>query len=123
MRGIANSELSCDLAFKLGRAGAMVLAKNNSRPKILIGRDTRISGDMLESALVAGLCSMGADVVCAGVIPTPGVSYLVQKLQMDAGVVISASHNPVQYLSLIHISLFCISMVCEDMRWRIQRFS
>ena len=97
VRGIANSELSCDLAFKLGRAGAMVLAKNNSRPKILIGRDTRISGDMLESALVAGLCSMGADVVCAGVIPTPGVSYLVQKLQMDAGVVISASHNPVQY--------------------------
>ena len=94
VRGIANSELSCDLAFKLGRAGAMVLAKNNSRPKILIGRDTRISGDMLESALVAGLCSMGADVVCAGVIPTPGVSYLVQKLQMDAGVVISASHNP-----------------------------
>ncbi|MBE5780509.1 MAG: phosphoglucosamine mutase [Clostridiales bacterium] len=97
VRGIANTELSCDLAFKLGRAGAMVLAKNHSRPRILIGRDTRISGDMLESALVAGLCSMGADVTCAGIIPTPGVSYLVKKLDMDAGIVISASHNPVQY--------------------------
>ncbi|MDL2224875.1 phosphoglucosamine mutase [Eubacteriales bacterium OttesenSCG-928-M02] len=97
VRGIANTELTAELAMKLGQSGAMVLAKNHARPKILIGRDTRISGDMLEAALVAGLCAMGADVTLAGIIPTPGISYLVKRLGFDAGVVISASHNPVQY--------------------------
>jgi len=96
-RGIANQELTPEIAFKLGRAGSYVLSREISRPRILVGRDTRISGDMLESALVAGICSVGADVLKAGVIPTPGVAYLTQKYQASCGVVISASHNPVEY--------------------------
>lgn len=97
VRGIANTELTCELAYALGRAGAQVLAKGAHKPRILIGRDTRVSGDMLECALVAGILSTGAIAVTAGVIPTPGIAYLTQRLQMDAGVVISASHNPVAY--------------------------
>ncbi|MDD4753448.1 MAG: phosphoglucosamine mutase, partial [Desulfitobacteriaceae bacterium] len=85
-----------ELAFNLGRAGAFVLARDKKRPKILIGKDTRLSGDMLESALAAGICSVGADVICLGVIPTPGVAYLTRELGADAGVVISASHNPME---------------------------
>lgn len=96
-RGIANQELTPELAFKLGRAGSFVLSHKVARPRILVGRDTRISGDMLESALVAGICSVGADVLKAGVIPTPGVAYLTQKYQASCGVVISASHNPMEY--------------------------
>lgn len=96
VRGVANRELTPDLAFKLGRAGAFCLAKNHQRPKILIGKDTRLSGDMLESALAAGICSVGADVVRLGVIPTPGVAYLIRHLGAQAGVVISASHNPME---------------------------
>jgi phosphoglucosamine mutase len=96
-RGIANQELTPEIAFKLGRAGSYVLSREITRPRILVGRDTRISGDMLESALVAGICSVGADVLKAGVIPTPGVAYLTQKYQASCGVVISASHNPVEY--------------------------
>lgn len=96
-RGIANQELTPEIAFMLGRAGSHVLSREISRPRILVGRDTRISGDMLESALVAGICSVGADVLKAGVIPTPGVAYLTQKYQVSCGVVISASHNPVEY--------------------------
>nr|WP_122012834.1 phosphoglucosamine mutase [Maliibacterium massiliense] len=94
VRGVAGSELTCKLAYDLGRAGAYVLATNAHRPRILIGRDTRISGDMLEAALVAGICSVGAEAICAGVIPTPGIAYLTRKHGCDAGVVISASHNP-----------------------------
>ena len=99
VRGIANTELTADLAFKLGQAGAKVLTKatNNKRPKILVGKDTRISGDMLECALVAGFCSVGAVAVSVGVIPTPAVAYLTRKYEMDAGVVISASHNSVEF--------------------------
>lgn len=98
VRGVANSELSADLAFKLGKAGAMVLSKNCSgTPKIIVGRDTRISGTMLENALCAGLCSVGATVITLGVIPTPAVAYLVRAYKADAGVVISASHNPFEY--------------------------
>jgi len=96
VRGVANSELTPELAFKLGRYGGYVLTKNHERPKVLIGRDTRISGHMLEGALVAGLLSIGAEVMRLGVISTPGVAYLTKALSAQAGVMISASHNPVQ---------------------------
>lgn len=96
VRGIANSELTPELAFKIGRFGGYVLTKDTNRPKVLIGRDTRISGHMLEGALVAGLLSIGAEVMRLGVISTPGVSYLTKALGAQAGVMISASHNPVQ---------------------------
>ncbi|WP_442597567.1 phosphoglucosamine mutase [Neobacillus sp. D3-1R] len=95
VRGVANSELTPELAFKLGRFGGYVLTKDKDRPKVLIGRDTRISGHMLEGALVAGLLSTGAEVMRLGVISTPGVSYLTKVLGAQAGVMISASHNPV----------------------------
>lgn len=97
VRGVANSELTIEKAMALGRAGACVLAGGTDKPLFVIGRDTRISGDMLESALCAGIMSMGGDVILAGVIPTPGVAYLVREYQADAGVVISASHNPYQF--------------------------
>lgn len=84
--------------MQIGRAAAAVLAgKTQHRPRFIIGKDTRISGDMLESALAAGLCSVGADVELLGVIPTPAVAHLVRKYGADAGVVISASHNPVEF--------------------------
>lgn len=95
VRGVANSELTPELAFKLGRFGGFVLTKDKDRPKVLIGRDTRVSGHMLEGALVAGLLSIGAEVMRLGVISTPGVSYLTKALGAQAGVMISASHNPV----------------------------
>ncbi|RFU61025.1 phosphoglucosamine mutase [Peribacillus glennii] len=95
VRGIANSELTPELAFKLGRYGGYVLTKDTNRPKVLIGRDTRISGHMLEGALVSGLLSIGAEVMRLGVISTPGVAYLTKALSAEAGVMISASHNPV----------------------------
>lgn len=97
VRGIANDELTADLAYKLGRAGAFVLTEGAHKPKILVGMDTRISGDMLEAALVSGILSVGAEAICVGVIPTPAVAYLTRKYNADAGVVISASHNPVEY--------------------------
>ncbi|OCA89328.1 phosphoglucosamine mutase [Bacillus sp. FJAT-27225] len=96
VRGVANSELTPELAFKLGRFGGFVLTKDKDRPKVIIGRDTRISGHMLEGALVAGLLSIGAEVMRLGVISTPGVAYLTKALGAQAGVMISASHNPVQ---------------------------
>ncbi|MEX3624043.1 phosphoglucosamine mutase [Viridibacillus arvi] len=96
VRGVANSELTPELAFKLGRFGGYVLTKEaTGRPKVLIGRDTRISGQMLEGALVAGLLSVGAEVMRLGVISTPGVAYLTRVMSGQAGVMISASHNPV----------------------------
>ena len=97
VRGIANTELDCDLAYKLGRAGGYVLTKGKEKVKVIVGKDTRVSGDMLESALIAGLMSVGCDVITVGVIPTPGVAYLTRFYNADCGVVISASHNPVEY--------------------------
>lgn len=97
VRGVANRDLDCHLAFKLGQAGAYVLSKGKKRPKILIGKDTRLSGDMLEAALIAGICSAGADALVVGVMPTAAIAYLTRHYEVDAGVVISASHNPMEY--------------------------
>ncbi len=97
VRGVANSELTPELAFNLGKAGAYVLSKDQQRPVVLIAKDTRISGDMLEDAISAGILAMGGNVIKAGVLPTPAVAYLVKYYQADAGVVISASHNPFEY--------------------------
>ncbi|GFI69412.1 phosphoglucosamine mutase [Lachnospiraceae bacterium] len=98
VRGVANDELTPLLAMQLGQAGAFVLTKENKhKPTIMVGCDTRISGDMLANALMAGICSVGANAVYVGVIPTPAVAYLTRKYKVDAGVVISASHNPVEF--------------------------
>lgn len=99
VRGVANTELTGQLAYQVGQAGAYVLTKETSRkqPIILVARDTRISGTMLEAALVAGICSVGAKAISIGVVPTPAVAYLVRELGADAGVMISASHNPVEF--------------------------
>ena len=98
-RGVANTELTCELAMQIGRAAALVLTEDNDgrRPVVMIGKDTRASGAMLEGALIAGLCSVGADVVLLGVVPTPAVAYMVTKHNADAGIMISASHNPCEY--------------------------
>jgi len=97
VRGVANTELTADLAYKLGRAGAYVITEGTHKPRIIVGKDTRISGDMLEAVLCAGILSVGAEVIKVGVVPTPAVAYLIRKYNADAGVVISASHNPVEY--------------------------
>ncbi|MCL1866207.1 MAG: phosphoglucosamine mutase, partial [Oscillospiraceae bacterium] len=97
VRGVANSELTTELAYKLGKAGGYVLSKEKIRPVVLIGRDTRISGDMLEDAISAGILSMGGNVIKAGILPTPAIAYLVRHYKADAGVVISASHNPFEF--------------------------
>ncbi len=96
VRGVANQGLTPELAYKIGRCGGVVLAGRAERPKVIIGCDTRISGAMLENALVAGLLSIGADVVRLGVVSTPAVAYLTRVLGAEAGVMISASHNPVE---------------------------
>ncbi|WP_040198191.1 phosphoglucosamine mutase [Candidatus Soleaferrea massiliensis] len=98
VRGVANAELDCELAINIGRAAAMVLTEqSHHKPVVLIGKDTRISSDMLENALVAGLSSVGADTLLLGVVPTPAVAYLVKRYGADAGIMISASHNPVEF--------------------------
>ena len=97
VRGIANSELTPELAFKLGKAGAHVLSKSKKSPVFLIGKDTRLSGDMLEDALSAGITAVGGNVIKVGILPTPAIAYLVRAYNADAGVVISASHNPFEY--------------------------
>ena len=98
IRGIANSDLSCELALSVGRAAAAVLTEGyRRRPIFVVGTDTRTSSGMLASAVMAGLCSIGADVIDLGVIPTPAVAYLVGKYKADAGVMISASHNPHEF--------------------------
>lgn len=97
VRGVANSELTPELAFNLGKAGAYVLRKNEHKPVVLIAKDTRVSGDMLENAISAGILAMGGNVIKVGVLPTPAIAYLVRYFKADAGVVISASHNPFEY--------------------------
>lgn len=98
VRGVANEELTPLLAMQLGQAGAYVLTREKEhKPTIMVGCDTRISGDMLANALMAGACSVGANAVYVGVVPTPAVAYLTRKYKVDAGVVISASHNPVEF--------------------------
>lgn len=97
VRGIANEELTPELAFNLGKAGAYVLSHRSEKPLFLIGMDTRVSGDMLESAISAGINSVGGDVIRIGVLPTPAIAYLVRYYGADAGIVISASHNPFEY--------------------------
>ena len=99
VRGVANEDLSPELAFKLGRTGGYVLTQHSERkqPQVLVSRDTRISGQMLENALVAGLLSVGIEVLRLGVVTTPGVAYLVRAQEADAGVMITASHNPIKY--------------------------
>ena len=97
IRGVANKyPVTPEIALKLGRAAVSILGKQdkNNRCRIVIGKDTRLSGDMLEFAIASGICSMGGDVYLAGVIPTPGVAFLTSSLEADAGIVISASHNP-----------------------------
>lgn len=97
-RGIAVTELTCETAMQIGRAAALVLTKTMShKPVIFIGKDTRISSDILEAALAAGICSVGADVKILGVVPTPAVAYLVKNSNADAGIMISASHNSVEF--------------------------
>lgn len=98
VRGVANSELTAELAYNLGKAGAYALtAETKHTAKILVGMDTRVSGHMLEAALIAGICSVGAEAICLGVIPTPAVAYLTRFYNADAGIVISASHNPFEF--------------------------
>ena len=97
VRGVANSELTVDLAFELGKAVTHVLEEKNERPVIVIGKDTRVSGDMLENALTAGILAVGGNVIKLGTIPTPAVAHLVKYYDADAGVVISASHNSFEY--------------------------
>ena len=97
-RGVANTDISCELAMNIGKAVAMVLTDiDHHRPRVLIGMDTRVSKDMLEAAIACGLCSVGADVMTLGVVPTPAVAYLVRRYGYDAAVMISASHNPCEY--------------------------
>lgn len=97
-RGVANTELTCELAMNIGRAAAMVLTEqSNKKPVVIIGKDTRLSSDMLEGAIISGLCSVGADVITLGVVPTPAVALLVKKYNADAGIMISASHNPYEF--------------------------
>ena len=133
VRGIANSELTVELAYLLGKYGALVLAgENHHKPKILVGSDTRISCPMLESALVSGICSAGADVCVCNVIPTPGIAKLISKYNADAGVVISASHNTFEYNGIKFFSkdgyklpdeieekieLLIENAVCDDTKW------
>ncbi|POH17584.1 phosphoglucosamine mutase [Fructilactobacillus sanfranciscensis] len=100
IRGVANQELTPELAFRAGRAGGYALTKRSSeahQPRVLVSRDTRISGQMLEDALVAGLLSVGIEVIRLGIVTTPGVAYLVRDQNADAGVMITASHNPAEY--------------------------
>ena len=98
IRGVVGENLTADMAFRVGQAiGIVLMEEKGSRPTVVIGKDTRISSDMLESALMAGLCSVGSDVKPVGTIPTPAVAYLARQEQADAGIVISASHNPYEH--------------------------
>ncbi|MEG1397502.1 MAG: phosphoglucosamine mutase [Raoultibacter sp.] len=111
VRGVANTELTCQIAFRLGQAAVVFLGNN-----ILVGKDTRLSGDMLESALIAGVMSRGGTALQAGIIPTPGIALLTRKLSCDGGIVISASHNPAEYngIKFFDAQGFKLSVSTED---------
>jgi Phosphomannomutase len=97
IRGIANEyPMTADVALNVGRAIAYISKRKGHTPRIIIGKDTRLSGDMFESALISGICSMGVHAISVGVIPTPGIAFLTSNMRADAGIVISASHNPMQ---------------------------
>src|SRR3954452_10284294 len=97
VRGVANLEpMTSEIAMQLGRAAAHIFMRRAGRHQVVIGKDTRLSGYMLESALTAGICSMGVDVLLVGPLPTPGIAHITSSMRADAGVVISASHNPFQ---------------------------
>lgn len=96
VRGVANLDLTPELALKIAKAGGYCLGAGSDKPYFLLGKDTRYSGDMIEGAVIAGLCSVGVDVINVGILPTPGIAYLTRKLGANAGVVISASHNPIE---------------------------
>ena len=113
VRGIANADLTCEMAYMMGQASATVLASDVHRPTILVGRDTRLSGEMLESVMVAGICSVGARAVLVGVIPTPAIAYLTRYYEADAGCVISASHNTVEYNGIKYFDKFGHKLVDE----------
>ncbi len=122
IRGVVNVELDAHLAFKVGRSVAYALSQQTRhRTKILIGKDTRVSSDMLEAALIAGICSSGADIEPLGVIPTPAVAYLTIKHKADAGIVISASHNPYEHNG---IKIFAGSgyKLSDDLEARIEEY-
>ena len=98
VRGIANEKLDVELALAISRAAGIIIKnETEGKPKVIVGRDTRLSGTMLEAAVAAGLSSVGCDVELLGVVPTPAVAYLVTKLGASGGVMITASHNPFQY--------------------------
>ena len=121
VRGVANTELTCELAFSLGKAAAFVLSEEaKQKPRIIIGKDTRKSGDMLENAIAAGICSAGAEAVCVGVISTPAVAYLIREYSADAGVVISASHNPAEFNG-IKIFNSCGYKLPDEIEERIEK--
>ena len=96
VRGVANLDLTPELALKVAKAGGYYLSAGSDKPCFLVGRDTRCSGDMIAGAVIAGLCSVGVDVIDIGILPTPGIAYLTRKLKVNAGIVISASHNPIE---------------------------
>src|SRR5271157_2636890 len=97
IRGVANVfPMTTDLAMKVGFSTAYIFKKEHRRPKIIIGKDTRLSGYMIENAITAGICSMGVDVLLVGPLPTPGIAFITSSMRADAGIVISASHNPFQ---------------------------
>lgn len=122
VRGIVVKELSCDLAMKIGIAVSFVLTKHcKNSPKILIGRDTRISGQMLESALVSGICFAGADCFLTGVIATPAISFLVEKYGFDAGIMISASHNPAEFNGIKIFNSFGLKL-SDELEFEIENF-
>lgn len=101
VRGIANQDLTVHLALRVARAAATVLRRHgDQRPQVVMGRDTRLSGDMIEAAMLAGFCSAGADVISLGVMPTAGIAYLARVLDVDMGAMISASHNPFEFNGL-----------------------
>jgi phosphoglucosamine mutase len=120
VRGVANSELTPELAFRLGEAAGMLLC-DHGRGRLVVGRDTRISGGMLESALVAGICAVGSDALLAGIVPTPAVALLVRELSADGGIVISASHNPAIYNGIKFFSRDGFKLP-DELEMRIEEF-